>query len=56
MHAQMALKRQSWDARDVTRIRIVDDEANDLQEEMKRVCDAAMPRVSIGKNTRRTMY
>jgi hypothetical protein len=46
----------SWDARDVTRIRTVDDEANDLEEEMKRVCDAVMPHVSIGKNTRRTMY
>jgi hypothetical protein len=34
----------------------VDDEANDLREEMRRVCDAAMPRVSIGRNTRRTAY
>jgi hypothetical protein len=34
----------------------VDDEVNDLREEMRRVCDAAMPRVSIGRNTRRTAY
>jgi hypothetical protein len=32
------------------------DEANDLQKQMMIVCDAAMPRVSKNKNTRRTMY
>jgi hypothetical protein len=47
----------SWDARDVSKVRTVDNEANDLQKQMRIVCDAAMPRVSKkNKNTRRTMY
>jgi hypothetical protein len=36
----------SWDARDVSKVRTVDNEANDLQKQMRIVCDAAMPRVS----------
>jgi hypothetical protein len=43
----------NWDARDVSKVRTVDD---DLQKQMKVVCDAAMPRVSKNKNARRTMY
>jgi hypothetical protein len=46
----------SWDACDVSSIRTVDEEANDLQKQMRAVCDAAMPRVSRNNNTRRTVY
>jgi hypothetical protein len=55
---QVAATGTTWscDARDVSKVRTVDNEANDLQKQIRIVCDAAMPCVSKNKNTRRTTY
>jgi hypothetical protein len=46
----------SWDARDVTAQKTVDEEAEDLIKDIRKVCDASMPRVSRKNGGKRPVY
>jgi hypothetical protein len=46
----------SWDARDATAQKTVDEEAEELDRDMRSVCDAAMPRVSKKNGEKRPVY
>jgi hypothetical protein len=56
LRAAATVSAWSWDARDTTKQRSVDEEAKDLWESMSAACDIAMPRVSRSKNTGRRVY
>jgi hypothetical protein len=56
LQAAATVSAWSWDARDTTKERTVDEEAEDLWATMSAACDAAMPRVSRSKGPEKTVY
>jgi hypothetical protein len=56
LRAAPAVSAWSWDARDTTKERTVDEEAEDLCATTSAACDAAMPRVSRSKEPEKTVY